>query len=129
MTNTDFALADGGPEDLPRTLRREREARERAKREEEERKLKATRTHDFEPVTVAPASYSVGRSAGHDATPAVVTRFEVPFFHLMGFFLKAVLAGIPALVLLGTILWFAGAALKSVYPQLVHTEVVIRVPR
>lgn len=129
MTHSDFALADGDPEDLPRTLRREREARERAKREDEERKLKATRTHDFEPVTVAPASYSVPRPADYDASPAVVKRFEVPFFHLMAFFLKAVVAAIPAMVLLGVLLWFAGAALKSAYPQLVHTEVVIRVPR
>lgn len=129
MTNMDFALADGGPDDLPRTLRREREARERAKREDEERKLKGTRTHDFEPASVAPASYPVPRPAGLDATPATVKRFEVPFFHLMGFFLKAVVAAIPALVLLGALLWFAGAALKSAYPQLVHTEVVIRVPR
>jgi hypothetical protein len=26
-------------------------------------------------------------------------------------------------------LWFAGAALKSAYPGLVHTEIVIRAPR
>lgn len=129
MTTTDFALADGGPEDLPRTLRREREARERAKREEEERKLKATRTHDFAPAAVQPASYPVPRPVGLDATPAVVTRFEVPFFHLMAFCLKAVIAAIPAMVLLGVLLWFAGAALKTAYPQLVQTEVVIRVPR
>lgn len=128
MTDTDFALADGGPDDLPRTLRREREARERAKREEEERKLKGTRTHDFEPAVVAPSSYTP-RPAGFDATPAVVKRFEVPFLHLMAFFIKAVVAAIPAIVLLGVLLWFAGAAIKSAYPQLIHTEVVIRVPR
>ncbi len=58
-----------------------------------------------------------------------MTGFDVPFFQLMQFFIKAVFAAIPALILLGVMLWFAGAALKSAYPGLVHTEVVIRVPR
>ena len=48
MTDTDFPLlADEEIDDLPRTLRREREARERATREEEARKRAATLTHDF----------------------------------------------------------------------------------
>jgi hypothetical protein len=122
---TDFSMTDA--DDLPRTLRREREARERAAREAETRKRNATLTHDYDAnhrsaVADRPA-YVQGAAAG------VVTGFDVPFFHLMRFFIKAVFAAIPALILLAVMLWFAGAALKSAYPGLVHTEVVIRVPR
>jgi hypothetical protein len=116
-------LADGGPEDLPRTLRREREAREREAREREEAARAATLTHDF--------GVSDAHLEPHPAAPvaAAVTRFDVPFVRLMLFFIKAVFAAIPALIILGVLLWFAGAALKSLYPQLVHTEILIRVPR
>jgi hypothetical protein len=123
---TDFPLmADEGPEDLPRTLRREREAREREKREREAKARSATLTHDF---GASDRSYGAPPDAVQ-ATPAVVTRFNVPFFRLMTFFIKAVFAAIPALILLGGLLWFAGAILKTYYPELVHTEIIIRVPR
>ncbi len=130
MTDTDFPpLADEGPEDLPRTLRREREARQRAMREEEARRRGDTLTHDFrerererEPVP-AHAGYA-GGPAG-----TTVTRINVPFFRLAAFFIKAVFAAIPALILLGVLLWFGGVVLKTLYPEHVHTEVIIRVPR
>jgi len=114
-------------DDLPRTLRREREARERAKREEETRKRNATLTHDYDANQRSMAAEGPGRAQ----LPAggLVTGFDVPFFHLMRFFIKAVFAAIPALIILGVLLWFAGAALKRAYPGLVHTEVIIRVPR
>jgi hypothetical protein len=123
---TDFPLmADEGPEDLPRTLRREREAREREKREREAKARAATLTHDF-----GASDRSFGsRAEMVQAAPAVVTRFDVPFFRLMTFFIKAVFAAIPALILLGVLIWFAGLILKTYYPGLVHTEVIIRVPR
>lgn len=129
MSDTDFSMmADDGPEDLPRTLRREKEAREREKREREEKARKATLTHDFG-ASDAPYAPAYEGKAAALAAPATVTRLNVPFFHLMGFFIKAVLAAIPALVLLGVLLWGAGALLKTYYPQLVHTEIIIRVPR
>lgn len=122
MTDADFPLmADEGPEDLPRTLRREREARQRARREEEARKRGDSLTHDF--TAPGPTGYTP------DAAGGVVTRINVPFFRLVAFFIKAVFAAIPALIILGTLLWFAGLALKTMYPELVHTEVIIRVPR
>lgn len=126
MTETDFPLlADEGPEDLPRTFRREKEAREREAREREAKARAATLTHDF-----GASERAFDRRADVALpAPATVTRFEVPFFHLMGFFVKAVLAAIPALILLGALLWLAGAALKAYYPGLVHTEMIIRVPR
>jgi hypothetical protein len=124
VTDTDFALlADSDSEDLPRTLRREREAREREKREREDKARKATLTHDFG------ASDAPRDLPAFAAAPATVVRFDVPFTHLMGFFIKAVFAAVPALIILGTLLWYAGALLKALYPELVHTEVIIRIPR
>ena len=127
MAEPNFAaIADA--DDLPRTLRREREARERAKREEETRKRNATLTHDYDANRRSMVADD-GPAHGQLAVAGVVTGFDVPFFHLMRFFIKAVFAAIPALIILGVLLWFAGAALKHAYPGLVHTEVIIRVPR
>lgn len=88
-------------DDLPRTLRRERAARERA-----------------------------NHMAQHQDWPdmprhAVVTQLEIPFFRLMLFSLKAVLAGIPAIALLCFIVWAGMTALKSNYPELIHTRILI----
>ena len=129
MADTNFAMM-GESDDLPRTLRREKEARERAKRQEEARKRNATLTHDYDNNHRAAVDDRAARAGEFAAAGGgVVTGFDVPFFQLMQFFIKAVFAAIPALILLGVMLWFAGAALKSAYPGLVHTEVVIRVPR
>jgi hypothetical protein len=54
-----------------------------------------------------------------------VQAFDVPFTHLMRFCVKAVLAAIPALILLGVILWFAGAGLQALFPQLVKMKILI----
>ena len=124
MTDINFSLtADGDIDDLPRTLRREREARQREAREREEKARAATLTHDFG------ASDARAEVPTFAAAPATVVRFDVPFAHLVTFFIKAVLAAVPALIILGVLLWYAGYALKSLYPELVHTEVLIRIPR
>ncbi len=128
MADTNFSMMEDA-DDLPRTLRREREARERAARESEARKRNATLTHDYDARHGSASAVSDRRAHGQGAAAGVVTGFDVPFFHLVRFFIKAVFAGVPALIILGVMLWFAGAALKSFYPGLVHTEVVIRVPR
>ena len=60
--------------------------------------------------------------------PASVRRFDVPFLHLMRFFLKAVLAAIPALILLGVILWFGGHLLQALFPSLVKKKILISFP-
>ena len=95
MTDTHFPLmADGDIDDLPRTLRRERDAREREARERENKARAATLTHDFGASDAARELPAFAAGA-----PATVVRFDVPYFHLMRFFLKAVLAAIPALIL------------------------------
>lgn len=112
-------------DDLPRTLRRERDAREREMRERE-----------MPPATPDEAPYAhsaafAGQPYGYDYAPAgdggvTVTRLKVPFVHLMAFFLKATLAAIPAMLLLGVLLWGFGQGLKHFFPALRHFEIVVK---
>jgi hypothetical protein len=60
--------------------------------------------------------------------PASVHRFDVPFVHLVTFFLKAVIAGIPALILIGVILWSAGEVLQAIFPSLIKMKILISFP-
>jgi hypothetical protein len=125
VASVDFPLmADEGSDDLPRTLRREREARERAAREKEAKARAATLTHDFG------ASDARGdRSMAAEAYPGTaVNRFEVPFGHLMMFFIKAVFAAIPALIILSILLWLGGNVLKAMYPELIHMQILVTFP-
>jgi hypothetical protein len=116
-------MADGDIDDLPRTLRREREAREREARERDAKARAATLTHDF-----GASDAERDLPAFSAAAAATVVRFDVPFFHLMAFFLKAVLAAIPALILLGALLWLAGDILRNLFPWLVKMQILIRFP-
>jgi hypothetical protein len=117
MTDTDFPLsADGDFDDLPRTLRREREARARAQAAVEAPRYLTRDDGD-----------ASGEHADEPA-PAAVTRIDVPFLRLVVFFLKAVIAAIPALILLCVILWFAGHLLQAIYPELVKMKILISFP-
>jgi hypothetical protein len=121
MAEPRFAEDD---DDLPRTLRRERDARERELRERE----------------MAPAEDGYGQAGpqaygsptyGYDYPPAgdgsvTVTRLKIPFLHLVAFFMKAVLAAIPALVLLTVLLWGLGQGLKAFFPALRHFEIIVK---
>jgi hypothetical protein len=132
MTDANFPLtADSDFDDLPRTLRREKEARARAAREAKERHERSGRAMDASYVD--PPSYLAhARGApvlyGDEPVPAVVRRFDVPFFRLVFFFLKAALAAIPALMLLGVILYFAGKGLETYYPDLIRMKIMIVFP-
>ena len=129
-------------DDLPRTFRREREAREREAREREAAQgpaghgasaqvqpLHAGMTRDF-----GPAPQDFGPATAPDpqyASPGLagtVSRIEVPFLHLVVFFLKAVIAAIPALILLTLLLFAGGQMLKAFFPNLRHFEIVVRSP-
>ncbi len=123
MTEANFSmLIDDTTDDLPRTFKRERDARERAKREEEERKRAATLTFNPDSGRERYARYE------GEGAPAVVTRFDVPFISLMFFFIKAVFAAVPALIILGTMLWLAGDLLRTLFPWLVKMQILIRFP-
>jgi len=132
VASVDFPLmADEGAEDLPRTVRREKE-RQRAAREREARERATTLTHDFADADGEheraryrePSVYRAQSTVG-----AAVTHFDVPFAHLMGFSIKAVIAAFPAFILFGALLWTAGALLKAYYPELVHMEILITFPK
>lgn len=134
MTDVTFALDDSDFDDLPRTLRREHELRKREARERKEQQDRARGGRSSFDVLGEPPPYlsRVGRAAptvyGDDPLAASVRRFDVPFLHLSAFLLKAVLAAIPALVLLGAILFFAGKGLQAYFPELVHTKILISFP-
>ena len=115
----------GSDDDLPRTLRRAREERERQLREQ------------AGPEMAPPQALASDLDRRPDLEPApplivssggTVTRFEVPFLHLVRFFLKAVLAAIPALILLAALLFGFGKMLQAFFPQLRLFEIVIRPP-
>lgn len=125
-----------GDDDLPRTFRREREAREREARERDATHAgpqmggpglgaMGHQTRDYGPP---PQDYAAGGpdSLYGGAGSGTVTRFEVPFLHLVAFFLKAVLAAIPALILLGVLLFGMGKVLQNVFPAYRLFEIHVR---
>ena len=110
-------------DDLPRTLRREREARERA------------RTPGYKPSQIAagpPAgSFVPGRRQSSTLAAIVpeptmpehfvmsgntVTDIRIPFFRLMMFCFKLVFAAIPALILLLALLWLGRPRADDLFP-------------
>lgn len=129
-------------DDLPRTVRRERDAREREAREREARE-RAQREREMgpsmgpamgaAPAAFAPQPHPAPMRMDHDdfdlpAPPATVTALDIPFLKLMMFLLKAVIAGIPALLLLGAIMWGIGQALQTFFPALLKLKIMIYVP-
>ncbi len=128
-------LGDDPADDLPRTFRREKEAREREARERAARERAATPTLSTAPDPYAAAGPKVyvepapaaAAAALDENYPAVVRRFDVPFGHLVVFFLKATIAAIPALILLMAILWGFGQLLQTFFPELVKMKILIGV--
>ena len=119
-------------DDLPRTLRREHEARAREARERE--------GHTFGNASIStggraasdttypePQSYEASVMAG-EPYPAVVKALDIPFVHLVAFCLKAVLAAIPAILLLMVILWGVGQIIETVMPNLLKMKILISFP-
>lgn len=115
MPEPHFAAVD---DDLPRTFRREREARER------EGRLRDTPRFATEFVQDDDVAY-MDRAAHSGA----VRRLQIPFLHLMGFCFKAMFAAIPALILLTVLLWLGGQALSIFFPQLGKMQILIHFPK
>lgn len=159
MSNADFVLtADAEFDDLPRTLRRERDAREKEKRDRQDREraergqkertarddgdrkemplprgLRAADTLSADGLGAdslrAPRQHEATNSPAPTAYPsATVKRFDVPFIHMMMFLLKAVVAAVPALILLGAILWGMGQVVKAFFPWLLQMQIYIQFP-
>lgn len=103
---------DEPPDDLPRALRREREARDREQRDREAREREGAARDD--------PGYG-----GRDAPPATVTAIDIPFFRLVLFFLKAALAAIPALLLLAALLFAVGETLERFVPGASVVHIIV----
>ena len=121
MPEPSLSITADEQDDLPRTIRRERDARDREAREK---------------AAVVPtgptASTTLERSGGDFRLPApaaTVTAFDVSFGKLMKFFIKAVFAAIPALLLLTAMLWLFGQGLQQAFPQLLKMKILIYVPQ
>lgn len=125
-------------EDLPRTLRREKEARAREARERAAQERAAAPSLSMGPEDRArpqPQIYATAELAPNASNspsgmlaPVSVRKIDVSFVDLALFFLKAVIAGIPALILLGAVLWTLGALLEMAFPWLIKMKILISVP-
>jgi hypothetical protein len=125
MPEPHFATAD---DDLPRTFRREREAREREARERESREREA---RDREAAIIEP-DFGHRQPAflyGAAQQPAAAEWTSVSFGRLMMFFIKAVFAAIPAIIVLSALLWVGGYMLGVVFPQLPKMQILIHFPK
>ena len=113
-------------DDLPRTLRRardERDAREReANGERFPSSLKAAMSAASDSARSAPAEQLQA------ADGVTVTRLNVPFKNLVAFFMKAVFAALPALLVLMVVLWTIGEVLQRYFPWLLKMRILIQFP-
>lgn len=123
-------------DDLPRTLRREHEARAREARERSGQNsgqtmggptLAAQSRPANEASYQAAENYDAAAPAG-EPFPAVVKALDIPFGDLVAFCIKAVLAAIPALLLLMVILWGVGQILETLVPDLLKMKILISFP-
>jgi len=129
MAQTDYPLtADDGPDDLPRTLRRAKEEREREAREREAMERMEPQLGTGGGQTYPDAETYAAGAYADDPVPAVVKRFDVPFLRLMLFFIKAVLAAIPAMILFLALMWLAGDIMQRFFPWLIKMQVFIHFP-
>lgn len=120
-------------DDLPRTIRRERDAKEAREREARERDARERlpmeapppiRTFERQvPYGQRPLPYGLAAPSGSMAM------LDVPFSKLMAFFVKAVFAAIPALIILVAALWLAGQGLQALFPDLMKLKVLIYMPK
>lgn len=122
--------ADGDMEDLPRTVRREKEARAREAREREarERETQPSGLSAPEPEPIEYAASGAYAYPAEEPYPATVRAIDVPFFKLVLFFVKAVFAAIPALIILAVLLWLGGQALEAAFPELLKAKILITFP-
>lgn len=131
MAGPDFGSFSDDTDDLPRTFRREKEARAREAQERAARERAAAPTLSTGVEDYSRPQPQIYRSAenepciGNAPVAATVRAFDVPFAHLVTFFLKAAIAAVPAMLLLGVILWFVGAGLEMVFPQLIKMKILI----
>ncbi len=127
-------------DDLPRTLRREHEARAREARERDGPSLGTPSHASTAPAVTAPQAPDMtymatetyaapqGSIVAAGNVPAVVKAVDVPFGDLVAFFLKAVVAAVPAMLLMMIMLWGIGQIIEIVAPHLLKMKILISFP-
>lgn len=73
----------------------------------------------------APADHAMRISTVDGVT---VTRISVPMRNLVTFFLKAVFAALPALLVLMIVFWTIGEVLQRYFPWLLKMRILIQFP-
>ena len=132
MTDASMPLmADSEFEDLPRTVRREKEARAREAREARERSERER--NSFTNASLGDPPPHLSRSSAvpriYDEPAAETSQpFDMPFAQLVIFFIKAALAAVPALILLSVALYFVGKGFGAFFPDLERTKILISFP-
>ena len=119
-------------DDLPRTIRRERDAKQAREREARERDARERLSMEPMPIRTFERQVSYGDRQmpyGFAAPAGSVATLDVPFSKLTAFFLKAVFAAIPALIILAVMLWLAGHGLQTFFPDLVKLKILIYMPK
>lgn len=108
-------------DDLPRTIRRERDARQRSN-------AAPPPPHAYAAAGSASAQAGLGDHAPGEGPSVTVTALDIPYFRLMAFLIKVVFAAIPALILLGLMLFAIGQVAKVFLPWLVKMQIVVTFP-
>ena len=120
MSEPTFSMT--ADDDLPRTIRREREAQREARERE-----RLAREREAATAVPTPSIEHEGGYGALAAPPATVTDIDVPFLGLMTFFIKAVFAAIPALIMLTALLWLFGQGLQTFFPQLLKMKIDVQI--
>lgn len=120
MAEPQFAMHND--DDLPRTFRRERDARRQAQ------SYRQDAQSGLAPSIPDDEKRSFGSDEIDQAPAATVTGFDVPFLRLVTFFLKCAVAAIPALIVLGLIMFAMGQVAERVFPWLVKMRIVVSFP-
>ena len=130
MTDASMPLmADSEFEDLPRTVRREKEARAREARERRERERNSFTNESLgDPPPHLSRSSVAPRIYDEPAATEPSLRFDVPFAQHVIFLIKAALAAVPALILLSVALYFVGKGFGAFFPDLERTKILISFP-
>lgn len=124
----DPILSMDADDDLPRTIRRERDAKQAREREARQREAR-------ERLSMEPSGFEVFepqlryQAAVASAPVGAAMALDVPFSKLMAFFIKAVFAAIPAIIILLALLWIAGQGVHALFPDLLKLKVLIYMPK
>ena len=125
----------GAEEDLPRTVRQQKA--ERARDQLAQEALATQRAPYSQGGGRSPPVTSMSRTMDGDyydsaAAPpgeypaATVRRLHLPFFHMVGFFIKAVFAAIPAIIIMMLMIFAIGKAAEIYLPWLVKMKIEIK---